>query len=148
MCNSAEVADLEALLDDLTAEGQELDDAVSGISAEQWSASTPAEGWTIAVQIAHLCWTDTVAIQASSDPGAFSAYLDDLLTNTPPDRLSYLVDDAAFELARAPRVDLMERWRAGRGNLVEALRAVPNHESPRALVRPADERRRRWRRRG
>ncbi|HTN99961.1 MAG TPA: TIGR03084 family metal-binding protein [Microthrixaceae bacterium] len=125
MCNSAEVADLDVLLDDLAAEGQELDDAVSGTSDEQWLAPTPAEGWSVAVQIAHLCWTDTVAIQAASDPEAFGAYLDDLLRKTSPERLSSVVDDAAFELAREPRAELMQRWREGRPKLVEALRAVP-----------------------
>lgn len=125
MCNSAEVADLGALLDDLAAEGDELDAAVSDISDELWSASTPSEGWSVAVQIAHLCWTDTVAIQAAADPTGFTAYLDDLLSRESAEQLASLVDDAAFEAASAPRVELMERWREGRPKLVEALRGVP-----------------------
>ena len=35
-----------------------------------WAAATPAPGWTIAHQIAHLLWTDRVALVAVTDEAA------------------------------------------------------------------------------
>ncbi len=125
MCNSALVADIEALLDDLAAEGQHLESLVRQAGDEKWAAPTPAEGWSIAVQVAHLCWTDTVAIQAATDPDAFNEYLNNLLATSTPEQLSSLVDDAAFDTAQEPRDELLARWKVGRAGLVEALRGVP-----------------------
>ncbi|MGB3410442.1 MAG: TIGR03084 family metal-binding protein [Microthrixaceae bacterium] len=120
------MADIGSLLDDLTAEGRALDGVVSGVSDEQWTAPTPAEGWSVSVQIAHLCWTDTVAIQAATDPTGFNAYLENLLAGATAEQLASLVDDEAFALARTPRPELMQQWRDGRPKLVEALRNVPS----------------------
>ena len=48
---------------DLRAESDELDALVAELSAERVGrANTPAPGWTIAHQIAHLLWTDRVAL--------------------------------------------------------------------------------------
>ena len=48
----------EQIVDDLRAESDALDALVAPLSAEQWGQPTPAAGWTIAHQIAHLLWTD------------------------------------------------------------------------------------------
>lgn len=98
---------------------------MSASGSERWDQLTPAEGWTVAVQIAHLAWTDTAATQAAADPDAFNAYLNDLLATATPDQLTSLVDDAAYETAREPRAALLERWRAGRAELIDALHNVP-----------------------
>ena len=47
-----------AVLDDLRAESADLDSMVAGLTTEGWARPTPAPGWTIAHQIAHLTWTD------------------------------------------------------------------------------------------
>ena len=40
-----------------------------------WADATPAPGWTIAHQIAHLLWTDRVALTAVTDEAGFAAVL-------------------------------------------------------------------------
>lgn len=60
-----------SLLDDLRAEGEELDALVAPLDATQWAAPTPAGGWTIAHQIAHLAWSDARAHLAATEPAAF-----------------------------------------------------------------------------
>ncbi|KPC75467.1 wyosine base formation domain-containing protein, partial [Streptomyces sp. NRRL WC-3753] len=45
------------VLDDLAAESNELDALVAELSDAAWKAATPAEGWAVAHQIAHLAWT-------------------------------------------------------------------------------------------
>ena len=52
---------------DLRAESDDLDALVAALSADGWADPTPAPGWTIAHQIAHLLWTDRVALTAVTD---------------------------------------------------------------------------------
>ena len=68
MCQSREVADLKPVLADLQAESEDLDALVADLPDEAWAGATPAPGWTIAHQIAHLAWTDRAAHLAITDP--------------------------------------------------------------------------------
>lgn len=108
--------DRSALLTDLQAECDDLDSLVAGLGAVGWEMATPASGWTVAHQIAHLTWTDEVTLQATTDPDAFQASLRDAHEN--------LVDQGAAEVLRDP--DLLERWRAGRAALAETLANIPD----------------------
>ncbi|MFZ2527474.1 MAG: maleylpyruvate isomerase N-terminal domain-containing protein, partial [Rhodococcus sp. (in: high G+C Gram-positive bacteria)] len=66
------MTELRALLDDLRAEGDDLDALVDGLPADEWATPTPAAGWTVAHQIGHLLWTDRAALTAIGDPDAFT----------------------------------------------------------------------------
>ncbi|MFJ6196104.1 TIGR03084 family metal-binding protein [Micromonospora sp. NPDC092111] len=112
------MVDLTALLADLTGESDQLDALVTGLPPAAWTRPTPAAGWTIAHQIAHLAWTDHVAALAATDPTSFYASV-----TSAPDP-SRLVDDGAEEFL-APPADLLDRWRTGRAALAAALAAVP-----------------------
>jgi uncharacterized protein (TIGR03084 family) len=85
-----------------------------------FGAETPAPGWTIAHQIAHLAWTDRVALLSATDPGGFADLLAEAMKNP-----AGFVDDGASDGAKAPSGELLATWRRGRGELVEALGAVP-----------------------
>jgi uncharacterized protein (TIGR03084 family) len=115
------VADLTALLNDLAAESAELESHVSSLSADDWKRDTPAEGWTIAHQIAHLAWTDDVAALAATDPEAFSARVQEALP-----RLATFVDEEAAAGAALPTSELLARWQAGRAALGAALASLPD----------------------
>ena len=82
---------------DLRAESDELDAIVSGLAAQRWAETTPAPGWTIAHQIAHLLWTDRVALTAVTDEAAFAA----VLAEAAKDPTGF-VDTGAEELAALP----------------------------------------------
>ncbi|GAA1191546.1 TIGR03084 family metal-binding protein [Prauserella alba] len=115
------MADLEAILDDLDAESADLDALVAPLPAGQWQRPTPAEGWTIAHQIAHLTWTDDKALLATRHPDEFGAEL----TRAIEGGEDY-VDAGAHEVAETtPPAELLRRWREGRTALREALAAVP-----------------------
>jgi uncharacterized protein (TIGR03084 family) len=103
-----------ALLVDLAAEGGALDEVLSGLTAADWSRPTPAEGWTIAHQVAHLAWTDEVALLAATDPAAFAAL--------PADG----GDRGASDATTGPPAALLDRWRDGRERLADALAAAPD----------------------
>ncbi|MBH0781204.1 TIGR03084 family metal-binding protein [Nocardia bovistercoris] len=114
------MADLEALLNDFTTECADLEALVAPLPPQAWTRDTPAKGWTIAHQIAHLTWTDEVATLAATDATRFTT----LLTEAAPKALTF-VDEAAAEGARTPVPDLLQRWRRGRTALVAALRTAP-----------------------
>ncbi|MGW1882293.1 TIGR03084 family metal-binding protein [Streptomyces sp. NPDC001970] len=114
------MSDPAVVLDDLRAESEELDRLVGELSEERWSAPTPAAGWTVAHQIAHLAWTDDVALLAVTDAEAFGTEAQKALAA--PDTF---VDRAAEAGAAQPPHLLVARWRAGRDRLYEALRGAP-----------------------
>jgi uncharacterized protein (TIGR03084 family) len=113
---------VDELLTDLAAESADLDDRVAPLDARGWARLTPAEGWTIGHQIAHLVWTDRVSLLAATDEQAFYAELS---------RAAHGFDDYVDRAAAAalrPPDELLPRWRAGRRALADALRAVPAGE--------------------
>jgi uncharacterized protein (TIGR03084 family) len=114
------MVDLAQLLDDLDDESTDLDRTVAALPERDWQRPTPAPGWTIAHQIAHLAWTDAVATLAATDPGAFAATV---LAEAARDT-TWLVDRTATE-GIAPPAELLARWRKGRDALATALRATP-----------------------
>ncbi|MFD9068759.1 TIGR03084 family metal-binding protein [Streptomyces lasiicapitis] len=109
-----------AVLDDLRDESAELDQLVGELGDEGWAVDTPAVGWTIAYQVAHLAWTDRAALLAATDADAFAAHA--VVAMKSPDTF---VDDGAREGAALPPAELLARWRAGRDELQRVLRAAP-----------------------
>ncbi len=114
------MADPTPVLDDLRAESDELDRLVAGLSSERWTLPTPAPGWTVAHQIAHLAWTDHSSVLAVTDQDAFSREVEKALA-APGD----FVDTGAREGAAKPPERLLADWRAGREALADALRKAP-----------------------
>jgi uncharacterized protein (TIGR03084 family) len=112
-----------AVLDDLRAEGNALDRLVGPLPPECWAVRTPAEGWTVAHQIAHLAWTDEQSLLAARDEAAFRKGAEAALAAP-----GTFVDEAAQEGARQAPGELLARWRAVRGELLETLSARPREE--------------------
>jgi uncharacterized protein (TIGR03084 family) len=119
------VSVFDEVLADLTAEGDQLRAAVAGLAADGWTTAVPAEGWTIATTVAHLLWTDEVAVLAAHahTPEGKEAW-DEVVLQAIADPTGF-VDAGAYELAALHPADLMARWDAGRTALATALRAVP-----------------------
>lgn len=116
---------LDKVLADLRAEGDQLRAAVADLDPEAWSTTTPAQGWTIATQVAHLAWTDEVAVLAAGahEPGGKEAW-DAVVLEALGDPTGY-VDTRAHEVARLTPEELLSRWDAARPALADALRRVP-----------------------
>lgn len=109
-----------ALLDDLVAEEESLDDLVDGLDDHGWAADTPAEGWTVRDQIAHLAATEEWATLALTDPKAFRDDVDAL--NAEPERRAAEMQRGL--LARRPprHTDTLAWWHAARSTMVQHLR--------------------------
>jgi uncharacterized protein (TIGR03084 family) len=109
------------LLTDLRAEGDALDRVVADLEDTAWLTPTPAEGWTVATQIAHLDWTNGQALHALRDPEGFGAFV---LESR--DRLATLVDEEARAASSAAPTQVLESWRHSRAELADALAALPD----------------------
>ncbi len=112
---------LTQVLADLAAEGERLESLVAGLDDAGWHTPTPAPGWDVATQVAHLAWTDDVALKAATDQDAWDAVVLDAIA----DPEGY-VDRQARALAEEP--DLLDRWRRARTELVRALTERPTGE--------------------
>ncbi|WP_110240309.1 TIGR03084 family metal-binding protein [Nocardioides gilvus] len=114
---------LAGVLADLAAEGDQLDELVTPLTDDQWRTATPAEGWDIATTIAHLAWTDEVAVKAATDKEAWDAEVMGAIMNP-----TGYVDEMAVKGAEAAPADLLARWRAARPALVKTLEEFPAGE--------------------
>ncbi len=110
---------LTATVADLRAESDELDGIVTDLTEEGWRTPTPAAGWTVAHQIAHLLWTDRVALTAVTDEPGFAELLTEAAENP-----AGFVDAGAEEVAATPPSTLLARWRATRNRLHDELPRV------------------------
>ncbi|MEU9609676.1 TIGR03084 family metal-binding protein [Streptomyces sp. NPDC048057] len=114
------MVDPRVVFDDLRDESDELDSLVGGAPVADWGRRTPAPGWCVAHQIAHLAWTDRVALLAVTDADAFAVETEKALAAP-----YFFVDEAAEQGAATPPVELLARWREGRAALQDALRSAP-----------------------
>ncbi|QZT62885.1 TIGR03084 family metal-binding protein [Mycolicibacterium austroafricanum] len=113
------MADAARVIDELRAESDDLDALVAALPSARWTLPTPAPGWTIAHQIAHLLWTDRVALLSVTDEPGFAAVLAQASQNP-----SGFVDAAAEKLALTSPGELLADWRATRAALHDALSTV------------------------
>ena len=118
---------LTGLLDDLAAEGDQLRGTVDRLGEAGWQAATPAAGWTVATSVAHLLWTDEVAVLAahSHRSEADKAAWDEVVLGAIADPHGF-VDAGAHELAALPRDEVLARWASGRAALRHALAELPD----------------------
>jgi uncharacterized protein (TIGR03084 family) len=114
---------LDVVLADLAAEDDRLDALVADLPETRWRTPTPAPGWDVATQIAHLAWTDEAGHVAATDPQGWDALVRAALAD--PARVA---DDAALAGgAEAPSL-ILERWRSARRTLAETLRRYPDRQ--------------------
>ena len=108
------------LVRDLGAESASLDALVTPLPPDKWATPTPAEGWTIAHQIAHLAWTDRLVLMSATDEEAFTAEI----AQAAGDPMGY-VEAGAEDLATEDPAKLLTRWRDGLVQLAEAIAHLP-----------------------
>ncbi|MDJ1138488.1 TIGR03084 family metal-binding protein [Streptomyces iconiensis] len=110
-----------AVFDEMRDEGDELDRLVADLEPARWAAPTPAPGWTVAHQIAHLAWTDQRALLAATEAEAFRRETERYMESGSMD----FIDEGAEEGAQLAPAALLESWRTGRADLLAALSAQP-----------------------
>jgi uncharacterized protein (TIGR03084 family) len=113
------MADPGPMVADLRAESDDLDALVAPLAVARWADPTPSPGWTVAHQVAHLWWTDRVALLSVTDEAGFA----EVLTGAMQNPIGF-VDAGAEELAATPPAELLSEWRATRARLHDALLTV------------------------
>jgi uncharacterized protein (TIGR03084 family) len=101
---------LAGVLDDLSVEGTALDALVAGLDESGWRSPTPAAGWDVATSVAHLAWTDEVAVLAATDKDGWDRVVLEAMADP-----AGFVDANALAGGAVPPGELLDRWRAGRG---------------------------------
>ena len=118
---------LAGLLDDLRAEGDLLQATAERLGAVGWNTSTPAQGWDVATSVAHLAWTDGVAVLAAHSlrGGGDQTAWDEVVLGAMADPFGF-VDVGARALAALSRDEVLSQWAAGRVELSRALTELPD----------------------
>jgi uncharacterized protein (TIGR03084 family) len=115
--------DFDRLLADLAAEEDDLDALVAPLDASGWAASTPAEGWNVMDQIAHLASTGEWASVALTDTDAFRADLDELAADSATRAAEVRTGLLGRRAPSTNGAGVLEWWRDARRAAGEAFRA-------------------------
>jgi uncharacterized protein (TIGR03084 family) len=106
---------------DLAAEQAELTAHLRHLAPERWLVDTPAVGWTVRDQIAHLAYFDEQAVVAATDPERFTA---DLAAVVEAGDLGAL-ERRHLEIGRAMGgADVLAWWERAAGELGETYRPL------------------------
>lgn len=122
---------LKDVLADLVSDGEDVDRLIAGLGAEEWRLATPAAGWTIAHQVAHLTATFRMAALAAAHPAEFKA----MAAGLSEDFDANVDKSLSPYLAGSPQ-ELLAAWREQRAAAVDALASVPEDQVVPWLVRP------------
>jgi uncharacterized protein (TIGR03084 family) len=125
------VTEQQQVISDLVAEGDVVDSLVADLDDARWALPTPAPGWTVKHQIAHLAFVFGLAGTAAADAEKFKA----MMSRTGGDLDTAVNAALADYLSDLPEV-LLSRWRTQRDAAVKALDAVPGDALVPWLVRP------------
>jgi enediyne biosynthesis protein E11 len=119
------------VISDLRADADELEALITGIDDASWRLPTPAPGWTVAQQVAHLAFIFRLAGTAASDAELFGA-----MAARAAEDFEGAVTAALADYAGDPPEVLRSRWRAECDTAIKALAAVPADQVVPWLVRP------------
>jgi uncharacterized protein (TIGR03084 family) len=118
-------------IDDLRAESEQIDQMVADLDDQAWQLPTPASGWTVADQVAHLAFIFKLAGTAASAPDVFAA-----MVQAAKNDFDGAVNAALTGYRALAPADLYASWQAERDAALAALAAVPAGEVVPWLVNP------------
>jgi uncharacterized protein (TIGR03084 family) len=116
---------------DVAAEAHDLDRLVSGLDPAGWATPTPAPGWTVAHQIAHLGFIAHLAWAAAADRAEFGR-----LAAAAKDDFEGAVDAALTDYLAGGPDRTLSRWRTEQAAATKALAEVPADQVVPWLVNP------------
>lgn len=122
---------LNDVLKVLAADIDEVGNLVRDIDDNDWAKPTPAPGWSIADQIAHLTFIFRLAKTAAADPDTFKGIAAKAAQN-----FDGAVNAALQQFNGFPPKELLARFRSEGDASVEALAAVPENAVVPWLVNP------------
>ncbi len=124
--------ELTDVFTDLVTEGEVLHKIMAGLDAAQWARPTPAPGWTVKHQVAHMASVFHIAGLAASDPGLFAK----MTAGAEKDFDAAVAELLKPYLAAASTDELLDRWRAELDASAAALSALPPDQLVPWVARP------------
>lgn len=120
---------MREILSDLVAEQQSLDQFLQQVHERQWKLPTSAPGWSIHDTVCHLAYTETFAASVIAEGQSFIdaqniTDLDDFASRGPAQGV-----DKRYQ-------EVIEWWRNGRADVVDALSRMEATDRIPWLVRP------------
>jgi uncharacterized protein (TIGR03084 family) len=125
------MAAMQDVYADLIEEGDDIDRLVADLNPAQWILPTPATGWTIGHQVAHLAFVSHLAGLAAADAETFNVHAADARRD-----FQGAVDAALAEYLAEPQPAVIARWRSELKSAAEGLAAVPAGQMVPWLVTP------------
>ncbi|MCE7079512.1 TIGR03084 family metal-binding protein [Streptomyces sp. ST2-7A] len=122
---------LDEILSDLATDIEETAALAADLDDDTWLTPTPAPGWTIADQIAHLTFIFHLAGTAASDAPAFAEMMEGAAED-----FEGAVHSALLRFRDFPPEQLLTRYRVLGRTSVDALAAVPANRTVPWLVNP------------
>jgi uncharacterized protein (TIGR03084 family) len=114
-----DMADLEQLRKDLAVEHGDLDLIVSTLDESAWRTPTPAEGWDVRDQVAHLAFFDDQALLAVSDPDGFAEKLAEIAAD-----VGKFMDESIGKGRSMSGQEVLSWWRSSRAEMLNAFEDV------------------------
>jgi uncharacterized protein (TIGR03084 family) len=117
---------MATLCDDLLAETEVLEGVLEQISADDWSAPTPAPGWSVLDQVTHLAYFDEAAVRAGTEPEQFLDERRDALAG-----VEALTEGVARRYREMPVAEAQSWFFGARRRFVDVFSALdPRHRLP------------------
>jgi uncharacterized protein (TIGR03084 family) len=111
------------LLGDLVAEEAELAARLAPLNAAEWDRATPAAGWQVRDQVAHLAMGEDLATLAATDERGFANRLADLMSD-----LERVDADQHAEARASEPAELLAWWTGSAAATVRAVSEGPEGE--------------------
>lgn len=105
----------------LSVEVQAFTDLIDDVGGDDWGTPTPAPGWTVRHQVAHLVSVFRIAGQAAADPEGFRAMIASLSGD-----FEQNVAQAMTPLLALSNRELISRWHQTSSATLDALTALPD----------------------
>lgn len=121
-----------AVLDAFDAESQTFRGLVADLSDAEWGLPTPAEGWSVRDQVAHVAFVFNLAATAASSPRAFA----DIVDSIPPGGFNDAVNAGLAPFGAGTTHQVLQRWDSTNAEVSDALAAHDPAEPVPWLVNP------------
>ena len=108
-----------------------FDRLLHGLTDAQWALATPAPGWDVRAQVAHLAFVYDLAALSCTDPERFGA----AMARVPAGGFGAAVEQGMQRFSAGHPADVLDRWVDARDRVANALAAATGPTVP-WLVNP------------
>ena len=116
------MVDTGQLIEDLEREHADLDALVKDLDRDGWAIETPAEGWDVRDQVAHVAFFDEQATLAVREPEKFKASLEEIAAD-----IGAFMDRSVAMGRSMSGSEVLQWWRTARAEMLSSFEGVdPN----------------------